>query len=249
MIFLMNKLLTIASAAVLSAAVSQAVAETYNLSGTFTSPLGVETSIGGPNIVVGGSLSVGGSITTDTNAPGYSVTGGTVTLAGEVFVLSNISIDMSVAGPASDAGVLFNSGSICVTSDGGAACDLGIVDAAVTNLDFRSGAPWGYFTTQGMQLTGGAGGTGFTVAQPGPVTGNGPASATGAVLLLGNDAGIFLDGNITFSTDAPPPPVGDIDIPNDPPKIPTMPIYGLGLTILGLLSIAGRRLRKSARRK
>ena len=43
----------------------------------------------------------------------------------------------------------------------------------------------------------------------------------------------------------PAPPV----TPGDPTAVPTLPLYGLGLTILGLLSVAGRHLRSPAKRK
>jgi len=62
-----------------------------------------------------------------------------------------------------------------------------------------------------------------------------------------SNSGVVVDITYTVSADSTPPGApgdGELVIPNDPPKIPTMPIYGLGLTVLGLLTIAGRRLRK-----
>lgn len=202
----MNKLLTIASVAVISTAAAQANAATYNVSGDFETgaAAGLEISLGAANILDAGSiLSFGGTIQSD----GSNITGGTVTATGTQSMNPTgtpITITMNLSGSASDAGVLFNAGTICVTAV--AACDTGLIDVAVSNVSFEAGAAWGFFTATGLQLDGTQTAPVYTVAQPGLASTAGPFAAAGAASLLGNDAGIFLGGDLTF-TEAPAVPV------------------------------------------
>lgn len=199
----MNKLVTFASVALLSSAAAQVNAAIYDVSGSFNTPTTLSASLGGPNILTGGGVTLGGTVETDTSAPGYSVTGGTVTLNGTATTAPTgdvVTLDfIGLSGTASSNGVLFDSGTVCVT--GATACDLGNIDVSVTNLPFLGGLTWGgFFTTAGIQLEGGAGGSSFTVTQPGSLADVPPfTTAVGAASLLGNDAGVFFGGDITFT--------------------------------------------------
>lgn len=192
----MNKLLTLASVGVLTLAAAHVNAKTYAVSGDFVTggAQGLEISLGGNNILAAGStLSFGGLITSD----GTNITGGTVTANGNQALngdLAGITLTMNLSGTASDAGVLFDSGTVCVTS--AIACDLGLIDVSVTNVSFLPGVSWGFFTTTGLQLDGTQTAPEYTVAQPGLASTAGPYAAAGAATLLGNDAGIFISGDI-----------------------------------------------------
>ncbi|MEH6591130.1 MAG: hypothetical protein V7746_12795 [Halioglobus sp.] len=246
----MNKLLTLASSALLSAATMTASAETYQVSGSFDAPSALLVTLTGTQLVQSGGLTFSGSMNTDSDSPGYNVTGGTIGMNGTIILNLNggLPIEFSgISGTPTNAGVVFDSGTICI---GGPGCPAGetILSPGGDVLLFDGSATWGNviapFTTEGLSLTGGAGGASFTVSQPGlPVTGS---EGVGGATLFGNSAAIFLAGELSFSVPPigiPTPPIG---IPTPPPVrgIPTLPIYGLGMTILGLILIAARRVRK-----
>ena len=228
----MNKLLTIASVAVISTAAAQANAATYAVSGNFvndavnTNVPNLMISLGGPNILDPGSnLEFGGTIQSD----GSNITGGTVTATGTQTMNPTgtpITITMNMAGTASDAGVLFNSGTICVTAV--AACDTGLIDVSVDNIDFTSAGSWGYNSVAGLQLDGTQTAPVYTVTQPGrPPVSALNSSAVGGVFLLGNAAGIFIAGDLTFTE------VAEVPVPA------AAWLFGSGL--LGLAGVARRR--------
>ena len=179
---------------------------TYEVSGTFNT-VGAYQSAGGPNIVTNGSITVGGFIETDTDAPGYSIVGGNVTLQGEVTVvlpsLPDVIVTLNLTdGIPNDAGVLFNSGETCVDSFFGVLCSN--VDQSST-IDFSSFISYLGQPVQGLQLTGGAGGDSFTVTQPGgvtPILGSSPSDwskSVGAIRLRGINALLFFDGTINLT--------------------------------------------------
>lgn len=229
----MNKIFTVASAAVLSFAALQANAANYSVSGTFNWP---NVNIAVPDLnpsedaVTEGSLIIGGSVTTDTDSAGYNITGGTLTMNGSLNISGIVTVYMNnLAGTAANDGVLFTSGNICVSSDGGVTCDFADIDVSTDNISFLAGTDWGGNTTAGLQLLGGAGGSSFTVAQPGTLAELGLSGAAGAATLLGLPAGIYLAGDLAFVNEVPVPAAAWL--------------FGSGL--LGLTGIARRRAKKS----
>jgi len=232
----MNKLLTLTSAAVLSTAVAQANAAIYQVDGFFDAgTANFQASIGGPNVLTGGSATISGYMTTDSDAPGYTITGGNIVLNSTTFLAPTgpeLQIDMiNLSGTPTNAGVLMTSGSVCVSpvAEPGS-CSLGLVDVATNNIPFLPGITWGYNTTSGLQLNG-AGGASFTVAQPGNLAETGGPAGGAAVagfVLLGNAAGIFMSGDLTM-TEVPVPAAAWM--------------FGSGL--IGLAGVARRRRRQS----
>jgi arylsulfatase A-like enzyme len=123
---------------------------------------------------------------------------------------------MDVAdGEASDAGVIFNSGTICVSAIGATNCSFGLLTLGVVGsgdplmLDYTANGSFLGVNIAGIRLNGGAGGSSFTVAQPGGVTPNlgaDPADwakAIGYISIFGFEVGVFLDADLTLSREAP----------------------------------------------
>ncbi len=214
----MTRALAILFPLFLAAAPATSQATFYELSGTFTT-VGAYDVVGVDNFVQSGRVQIGGIIETDSDAPGYSVLGGDVTWVGEFDVIVTgfeVSLDFNLGdGEASDDGVVFHSGEVCVSFTPASDCSLGIFTVGpggfFTSLDFTSNATFLGGPIAGVQLTGGAGGASFTVAQPGgvtPVLGNDPADwalAVGFFSVLGFDTGIFLEGDLAFTETEPPP--------------------------------------------
>jgi hypothetical protein len=198
----MKKLL-LASAVL--AATSAAQATTFDVSGSFiaSSPLAdsaLMMSIGGPNIIDDGSfVTLSGEVIND----GANITGGTIHLVGTQTMNptgTDITLTMDMYGTASNDGVLFTSGNICVTAV--TECDTGDIDVSVDNIDFQDGLAWGYNSGVGLQLGDGTEDASYTVAQPGNMAqtgGPGGGAAVGGAVLLGNAAGIFFNGDIVFT--------------------------------------------------
>lgn len=203
-------------AAVLSTAAVPAAAATYYLSGS-TGSAGAYLGPGSANLITAGSVLVGGTIETDSDAAGYSVVGGDVTMQGAV-TLGSLGFDLSMQladGEPSDAGVIFNSGTVCVSAMGASDCSFGLLtvggpgvnDPAV--LDYTSAGSFLGVNITGIRLTGGAGGPSFAVTQPGGVTPTlGPdpadwAKAVGFLSIFGFDVGVYLEGELTLSQQAP----------------------------------------------
>lgn len=198
----LSKVLAVSTFSLIAA---QANAATYNVSGDFETGTanGLELSLGGLNTLENGStLSFGGQVVSD----GTTITGGTVTMTGTQMMNPTgvpITITINATGTASDLGVLFDSGTICVTAL--TACDSGYeilgANGSGNTIDMRSGAMWGFFSAVGLQLDGTNTSPSYSVAQPGltfPDAG-GADHAVGALHLLGGPAAIFLSGDLTFS--------------------------------------------------
>jgi len=205
----------------------------YELSGTFTDI--AMHDFEGSGIVRddsfrSGSLTLGGYIQTDTDAPGYTITGGAVTLQADINVHVSVPIlgdrDATITfdlidGVPSDAGVVFTSGNICI-SLAGSSCfiSLEVGTDNVESIDFSSEAIFQGETITGLRLSGGAGGESFSIAQPGGVTpvlgpdtdlrqAVGFTSVGGAFIIVNYmfDLGFFVNGDLTFTqTDNPEPP-------------------------------------------
>jgi hypothetical protein len=80
------------------------------------------------------------------------------------------------------------------------------------------------------------------------------AQPTGQTCTVANGSGTIASANVTGVTvncvdDAVTPPGAPPGAPSGANSIPTLPAYGLALTVLGLLLVAGRRLRASAKRR
>jgi hypothetical protein len=188
------------------AATSAAQATTFDVSGSFvsSSPLidsGLMLSIGGPNIVFDGSfINISGQVINDDAG---TITGGTINLVGTQSMNPTgtpITLTMNMSGTATNDGVLFTSGAICVTAV--TACDTGNIDVSVDNISFLDGLTWGYNSGVGLQLGDGTETGDYTVAQPGNMAqtgGPGGGQAVGGAVLLGNAAGIFLAGDLTMT--------------------------------------------------
>jgi hypothetical protein len=187
------------------AATSATQAATFDVSGTFTTnglstANNLQITLGGPNVLdPGASITFSGQVEND----GTTITGGTITATGTQTLAPTgipITIDMNLSGTATSSGVLFTSGTICVTA--ATACDSGLIDASVDNISFLDGVTWGYGSGTGLALGDGTETSDYTVAQAGTIlaTGGpfGGGSAGGAVL-LGNAAGIYLAGDLTFT--------------------------------------------------
>lgn len=191
---------------------TQTSAIVYDVSGDFItgSASGLEVSLGGPNVSdSGGFLSFGGQVESD----GTDITG-TITLSGSFVIRPAEFTEVTmrnVKGTASNDGVVFDSGTICVTAISAATqCDAGLIVLGTTDtngklqvIDMTDGAAWGFFTATGLQLDPTNQSALYTVAQPG-LTNFGQNEAIGATTLLGNAAGIFVSGNLTF-TEVPAP--------------------------------------------
>ncbi|MCB1706372.1 MAG: sulfatase [Halioglobus sp.] len=193
-----------------------AIAVTYTLSGNIAA-VGAYLGPGTANLVTAGSTVVGGTVQTDSDAPGYSVVGGNVTMQGTV-TLGSLGFDLSMdlaEGEPSDAGVIFNSGTVCVSAMGASDCAFGLLTIGgpgagdPPSVDYTSNGRFLGGSTTGIRLTGGAGGASFSVAQPGgvtPVLGSTPADwakAVGFLSIFGFDTGIFLQGDLAFTRQAP----------------------------------------------
>lgn len=197
--------------ALLLFAAMQAGAATYEISGTFDN-LGSYTTPGSANQVNSGTISVAGTVQTDTNAPGYSVIGGSLDLLGDINLTAlGVDVDFRLdltGGVPSNAGVVFSSGTVCVASAGAPDCTFGefnVGEDPIETVDFSSANTFLGVPISGLRLTGGAGGASFLVSQPGGVTptlGPDPSDwekATGFVSVLGVDAGTFLEGDLAFT--------------------------------------------------
>ena len=167
----------LASLFLLLSAVAPATAHAtfYALSGTFTT-VGAYDIAGTDNFVQSGRVEIGGIIETDTDAPGYSVLGGEVTWAGEFDVLVTglaVSLDFNLGdGVASNDGVVFHSGEVCVSFSPASDCGLGVFTVGpggfFSSLDFTSNATFLGGPITGIRLTGGAGGASFSVPRRRP---------------------------------------------------------------------------------
>jgi N-acetylglucosamine-6-sulfatase len=204
---------------VLSTMALPATATTYYLSGT-TSAVGSYLGANSANLVIAGNVTLGGTIQTDSDSVGYSILGGDVTLQGAVELLAiglplDLTMDLS-DGDASDNGVIFNSGTVCVSGRGSSSCSVALLTVGgpgasdPATLNFTADGSFLGANITGLRLNGGAGGSSFTVALPGgvtPILGADPADwekAIGGLTIVGFNAGIFLDGDLTLSQEAPP---------------------------------------------
>lgn len=143
-------------------------------------------------------------------------------------------IAVGLAGPADIISMQVNIGLVCIASDVGI-CAPGSFAAPISSVDaaavtFADGQPTG----GSMTVTG-------SVTTPVVLT---------VSVVFNLDAG-------TWSANAPgfgtvtgtfAPTVMQVLAPFDANKVPTMSVYGLIITVLGLLLVAGRRLRKAQSR-
>lgn len=186
-------------------------AATYDVSANFTR-VGGYTGAGTANIVNSGTVTVDGVVRTDSDAPGYSVIGGDITLV-STFNITALGVTVEATstltnGVPSNDGVIFTSGTVCVSTVGSSSCTFGEFTVGVPPIEsvsFTSASSFLGETIAGLRLTGGAGGESFSVAQPGGVTptlGNDPtdwAKAVGFFDVLGVLAGIYVEGTIDFT--------------------------------------------------
>ncbi|MEH6591128.1 MAG: hypothetical protein V7746_12780 [Halioglobus sp.] len=234
----MKKLLALTSASVLALAAAQASAATYDVSGSFDHE-GVFLTLDGTDLATPAGitdLTFGGQMITDNDSPGYNVIGGTIIMDGLIQITTNsivIQFD-NIQGTATNDGVIFDSGTICVGPDGLGGCAAGSTDVAVSNLFFDGSATWGagfnIFPTAGLSLTGGAGGASFTVAQPGLLNladNSTFGNAVGGADLFSNSAGLYLGGDLTFTE------VAAVPVP--------AAAWLFGSAILGLVGIGRKR--------
>jgi N-acetylglucosamine-6-sulfatase len=207
------------STLVLSSMALPAIATTYYLSGT-TNAVGSYLGANSDNLVISGNVTLGGTVETDSDSAGYSIVGGDVTLQGAVELLAvgfPLDLTMDLAdGDASDSGVVFSSGTVCVSGRGSSNCSFALLTVGgpgandPATLDFTADGSFLGVNITGLRLNGGGGGSSFTVALPGgvtPILGADPADwekAIGGLTIIGFNAGIFLDGNLTLSQEAPP---------------------------------------------
>lgn len=209
----MSKFTNLAGAALLWAFAVNANAVVYDISGEISGGnIGAYLNLGLPNVIVAGSFSISGTVETDSDSPGYTITGGTVTLAGTVDLvpLLGLNLAIDVSGTPDDSGLVFTSGTICVSQIGASDCstiDLTIGGPGVddpASLNFSSNALFLGAPINGIRLTGGLGGENFTVTQPGGVAailGPNPEDAEkaiGIIALGGNDVALLVGGDISF---------------------------------------------------
>ena len=212
----MYRALISAGLVVVSTTAVPAIAATYSLSGSI-SAVGAYLGTGSANLITAGSTVFGGTVETDSDTVGYSVLGGDVTMQGTV-TLGSLGFDLSMDladGEPGDAGVVFNSGSVCVSAIGATDCAFGLLTIGGPGVDdpplvdYTSNGSFLGVSTAGIRLNGGAGGASFSVAQPGgvtPVLGADPADwakAVGFLSIFGFDTGIFLQGDLTLTLQAP----------------------------------------------
>lgn len=190
------------------------VAATYQVAGTFTS-IGSYVGAGQPNLVTGGTMTVEGTVQTDTTEPGYAILGGDLSLHGD-FDVTALGFDVVLTltlsdSVVSDAGIVFNAGTVCVGFSRASGCDIGSFAIGVDgfpSVDFSSNNFFLGVPITGFRLTGGAGGPSFTVSQPGGVTAElGPdgadwEKAVGFVsvpVVVTVNAGLFVEGDLSFT--------------------------------------------------
>ncbi len=237
----MNKIMTSMSVVAFSMAASLADAAVYDVYGLWDSTSIISASSGGPsNSLIGANLTISGQVTTDTNTAGYNITGGTLSITGTLEIPYNpgtgvVSLYQTYngTGTATNAGVVFNSGSLCLGYSPGD-CSAAATDMSVNPSVFDgTGEFGGFYGSQGLQLLGGAGGASFTVAQPGVLTG--PVDlinnkATGTMYVAGNYGALFLGGNLAFTEVV------------DTPEVPLPAAAWLfGSALLGLTGVARNR--------
>jgi len=214
-----NKLTFITSAAVLAMSAGAANAATYDVYGLWDSITEISATSGGPaNSLTGANLTISGTVTTDTNTAGYNITGGTLTISGTLNIPYSPAPGQVVTlwqtwngtGTATNDGVLFNQGSLCLGFFAGD-CSQASTDFTINPAYFDGTGTFagGFATTNGLTLTGGAGGASFSVAQPGVLTGPGNlyTAGTGTMNVAGTYGALFLGGELTFTEAAPEVPV------------------------------------------
>lgn len=181
---------------------------TYEVSGTFTE-VGVYETSGGDNLVVDGSatLLIEGYIVTDSDQPGYRIIDGELTYNGELeisyppFGSGLVEYDYARGVPDSE-GITFYQGGYC--SNIVARICQDVDDVASGTFPLTSSSSFLGTSIAGLQLTGGAGGESFSIAQAGGVTptlGTGPSDWSKAVAFVEGlrDAGLFLEGSLNFT--------------------------------------------------
>lgn len=201
---------------------SGAHAATYQVSGTFDA-VGAYEAAGEVNLFTSGSMTLTGTIVTDTDEPGYSIIDGDLSLQGELtaflspFPPADITVDLGDGVP-SNAGILFNTGELCAATFIGPLCTRPSY-ASDSYPDFSTFTRFLGETISGIQLTGGSGGQSFTLTLPGGVTdtlGDDPSDWSKAITFLQvaiADVGIFAEGEVTFEL------IDDVPNPNPPPNI------------------------------
>jgi hypothetical protein len=217
----MNKIMTSMSVVAFSMAASLADAAVYDVYGLWNSTSIISATSGGPsNSLIGANLTISGQVTTDTNTAGYNITGGTLSITGTLEIPYNpgtgvVSLYQTYngTGTATNAGVVFNSGTLCLGYAPGD-CSAAFTDLSVNPALFDGTGTFqnGAFGSTGLRLTGGAGGASFTVAQPGVLTNVMDLinnKATGTIYVAGNYGALFLGSSLTFTevTTAPEVPL------------------------------------------
>ncbi len=198
-------------------------------------------------------LTIGGD--TDT---GLTITGNMVAFTAGTYVGIGWNLNNGMRqGVDGAGGVIFQGGSITISTsvDGVNFTPFDTVDVSTTNIPFLAGGngailPAPNQTTAGMVVNDAGYGTLpglWDLAFFSPTFNN----ATGALSLFGQSAGIYMTGSISPFV-APPPgaaPGGGGVVEPTVIEVPTMPLYGLGLTALGLLGVAGGRRKLFKKKK
>lgn len=206
---------TLLTTAILATTGTAAQAAYYIVEGSFTDPATDIAMTGGgtSNVLTGADLYIDGYVETDSMSAGYNILGGGLYLYGWVAAPiytgagEEIYLQFDAYGSASNAGVVFDQGSICVGFFIGD-CSAATTDLSATPAAFDGSATWnaGNAGTQGLQLLGGAGGLLFSVAQPGNFDSSDPLgmlygdAATGTFEIAGSQVGVFLGGELTLYT-------------------------------------------------
>lgn len=225
----------------LAMAVSAANAATYTVYKNYNDLAEIGQSNGGGELLTGADWTLSGTVTTDTSAAGYNITGGTINATGYVTISYDpgtgptpLYQNYNVSGTATNAGVVFTSGTVCFGyAAGDCSAGTSTLDGTPSNYGLFDGTgTFGAFNspTQGLQLLGGAGGSSFTVAQPGDLYINSPADTNlytggaGTFTLFGNSGAFFLGGDLQFT--AVPVPAA---------------VWLFGSALVGLVGVGRRR--------
>lgn len=206
---------TLISSAVALGVSSASQAYIYSVYGSFTDPDNdIWLSTGSlSNSANAANLTISGYVETDSNQAGYSILGGSMYMEGWIripFSPGDLFMTFETYGSASNNGVVFNQGTICIGFFLGD-CQPAFVDLSIEPAYFDGTGTWnnGYAGSQGLQLLGGAGGSMFTVDQPGYFDSTDIVNmlfgdaATGSFSIAGNNSALFLGGSLQFYVPLP----------------------------------------------